>query len=86
MNITLHKRFLKDFSRLNRNQQKVFLDRRVLFLKNPFHQLLNNHKLIGKYEGYRSFNVAGDIRVIFKQTEPDEVLFARIGTHSQLYG
>ncbi|MEK7617839.1 MAG: type II toxin-antitoxin system mRNA interferase toxin, RelE/StbE family [Patescibacteria group bacterium] len=85
MTFSLHKNFIKDFSRVNRKQQMAFLERRDLFLQKPFHPMLANHKLTGKYEGYRSFNVTGDIRVIFRQTSPEAVLFARIGTHNQLY-
>lgn len=86
MTILLHKSFVKDFSRLNRKQQLKFFERRDLFLRQPVHPLLNNHKLMGKYGGYRSFNITGDIRVVFKEHPSDVVLFARIGTHSQLYG
>ena len=64
-------------------------DRRLeLFLENPYHPLLNNHPLGGKYRGYRSINVTGDWRAIFSQQDEDDELvtiFEVIGTHSQLY-
>ncbi len=84
MNIRLHKKFIKGYNKLTNSQKKKFKERRNLFLQDEFNPVLNNHALIGKYKGYRSINVGGDLRAIFKQ-EQDKVLFTIIGSHSKLY-
>ncbi|MBI3380176.1 type II toxin-antitoxin system mRNA interferase toxin, RelE/StbE family [Candidatus Gottesmanbacteria bacterium] len=55
-----------------------------LFFQNPFHPLLNNHALVGKFANFRSINITGDWRAIYKETD-DIVVFTLFGTHSQLY-
>lgn len=85
MNIRLHKKFSKGYNKLTNSQKKKFKERRNLFLQDEFNPILNNHALTGKYKGYRSINVGGDLRAIFKQ-ERDMVLFTIIGSHSKLYG
>ncbi|MDO8183919.1 MAG: type II toxin-antitoxin system mRNA interferase toxin, RelE/StbE family [bacterium] len=85
MDIIVHKDFLKQYRKLTINQQKNFKKRRDLFVKNPFHPILKNHRLEGKFSGYHSINIAGDLRVIYKEINDKTVVFAAIGTHDQLY-
>lgn len=85
MNIYLHKKFLKDYNKLTQNQKEKFKERRNLFLKDEFDPVLNNHGLKGKWLGYRSINVTGDIRAIFKR-DTESALFVAIDNHSNLYG
>lgn len=86
MRVRLHKNFVKQLLKKRVAEQARFRERRDLFLVNPFHSLLNNHALRGKYVGYRSFNVGGDLSVIYKQETGDLVTFVAIGTHHELYG
>lgn len=85
MNIRLHKKFRKDYNKLTSSQKKKFKERRNLFLQDEFNPVLNNHALTGKYKSYRSINVSGDLRIIFRR-EKDSVLFAALDKHSNLYG
>ncbi len=85
MKIKLHKDFEKQFVRLTSSQQKKFKERRNIFLQNQFDPILNNHALKGKYLGYRSINVTGDLRAIYKKIRED-VIFMAIDSHSNLYG
>ena len=55
------------------------------FVENPFHPILNNHRLLGKYKGFRSINVTGDLRIIFEELDDKKVVFHIIDTHSNLY-
>ncbi|MEK7558464.1 MAG: type II toxin-antitoxin system mRNA interferase toxin, RelE/StbE family [Patescibacteria group bacterium] len=86
MRIRLHKTFIKQFLKRRPAEQSRFRERRNLFLVNHFHPLLNNHVLHGKYAGYRSFSVGGDLSVIYKEEAKDLVTFIVIGTHHELYG
>jgi addiction module RelE/StbE family toxin len=85
MIIQLHKTFKKQYGKLTQAQKRKFKERRSIFLQDEFSPILNNHALKGKYQGYRSINITGDIRVIYENSSED-VVFVKIGSHSKLYG
>ena len=85
MNATLHKSFLKKYIKLRPGEKQKFKERRDLFLNDPFNPILNNHALEGKYKGYRSINIGGDLRVVYKVVADDIALLVTIDTHSNLY-
>lgn len=85
MIIYLHKEFKRGYKKLTKAQRDKFKERRNAFLYDQFNPILNNHALSGKYRGYRSINVTGDLRVIFKH-EGKDVIFVKIDSHSNLYG
>jgi addiction module RelE/StbE family toxin len=85
MKIILHKRFEKQYVKLRPADKEKFKNRRNIFLINPFDSTLNNHALAGKYEGYRSINITGDLRAVYTLIDNDTAFFVAIGTHSQLY-
>ena len=86
MKIKLHKKFLKQYKKLKANHQKKFKERRDIYLYDQFHPVLNNHPLTGRYSGYRSFSVTGDLRVIFKHESTDSVILVNLDSHNNLYG
>ncbi len=84
MKYILRPSFAKNYKKLASKVKIQFKVRRDLFLKDPFHPILNNHPLHGKYEEHRSININGDYRAIYYMK--DEVaIFIRIGTHAELY-
>lgn len=85
MTLNYHKDFIKDFKKLPKKIKEKFKERQVLFEKDEFDPILNNHALKGKWMGYRSINVSGDIRAIFKR-DLKSALFVAIDSHSNLYG
>ena len=84
MKIKLHKNFEKGYKKLTSGEKEKFKERRDLFLQDEFNPILNNHALKGNYLGYRSINVTGDIRAIYKR-EQNLAIFVVIGSHSNLY-
>lgn len=84
MKIKLHKDFEKQYKKLRENEKKKFKTRRDLFLLDEFHPTLNNHTLKGKYLGYRSINITGDLRAVYVKNG-DEVTFITVDSHSNLY-
>lgn len=84
MIINFHKDFTKRFKLLPKNIQIKFKERLIIFEEDQSDAILNNHALKGKYLGYRSINVTGDIRAIYKKTE-ENVIFIDIDSHSNLY-
>ncbi|MBI4067669.1 type II toxin-antitoxin system YafQ family toxin [Candidatus Gottesmanbacteria bacterium] len=62
-----------------------FQERITLFIFNPMYPLLKDHPLTGKKAHLRSFSITGDIRVIYQEIFPGEILLIDIGTHNQVY-
>lgn len=85
MKIRFHKNFDKQYKKLNQEQKKRVKERLTLFLENPFHPILGNHPLKGKHKSYRSINITGDLRAIYKFISEQECIFVIIDTHSNLY-
>lgn len=85
MHYVASKKFKKSFDKLPETVKKQFIERRKLFEADPFHPLLHNHSLVGRYSDCKSFNVNGDVRTIFAYIDSNTVHLIDIGTHSQLY-
>ncbi len=85
MKISYSKAFVKQAHKLTPRQKQKTAKRIELFKQNPLHPHLRNHSLKGKYRGWRSIDIASDLRLLYIQT-PQEIIFDQIGTHSQLYG
>jgi addiction module RelB/DinJ family antitoxin/addiction module RelE/StbE family toxin len=85
MRYFLSKSFEKSFAKLPSKTKKRVTKKLKLFLNNPTHPILNNHPLSGKFSNYRSINISGDIRAIYKTINKDTAMFIEIGTHSKLY-
>lgn len=78
--------FKKQYKKLPKQFQQQFNDRLELFSSDPTNPTLRIHPLIGKYRGYWSMSINGDLRALYLRKNKQIILFALIGTHSQLYG
>lgn len=85
MRIRFHRNFEKAYQKLRKREQQKAQKRLTLFLENPYDPMLNNHPLKGKYLDYRSINITGDLRAIYKFKGDDESIFVALDTHSKLY-
>lgn len=85
MLIHFTKKFAKQYDKADLKIKNAFRSRLKLFREDSFNPSLNNHSLRGKYLGYRSINVTGDLRAIFKVVG-EEIIFVTINSHSNLYG
>jgi len=88
MKIEYHKNFTKQFEKLLRKEQERALITLKLFEIDPFAEKLKNHQLRGALSLFRSISAGGDLRLHYYEKEPNHivVVFAAIGSHSQLYG
>lgn len=77
--------FVKSFKKLSKKDKIWFVERMNLFENDEYNPILKNHKLHGEYREYRSININGDIRVIYKKMSEFTYLLYGIGTHSELY-
>ena len=84
MIIVFHRDFKKKYQKLAPKIVEKLDDRLRLFSKEEFNPVLNNHALKGKWLGYRSINVTGDTRAIFKRDE-ETAIFVAVDSHSNLY-
>ncbi|MEK7564713.1 MAG: type II toxin-antitoxin system mRNA interferase toxin, RelE/StbE family [Patescibacteria group bacterium] len=85
MIIRFHRNFEKQFQKLKANEQSKLKERLTIFLLDIFNPILNNHPLEGKYASYRSINISGDLRAIYKQDTKDVAIFVAVNSHSHLY-
>lgn len=85
MIIIYHRDFKKNYKKLSPKLKEKLEEKLRLFSKDEFNPVLNNHALKGRWLGYRSINVTGDIRAIFK-SDSETVIFVTIDSHSNLYG
>lgn len=83
--IEFAKTFQKQFKKLKPSQKDRFYERLFLFEQDPYERKLRNHALKGRWVGYRSIDVSGDLRALYYVDGEKIVIFAFIGTHSQLY-
>lgn len=85
MIIQTTKSFDKQYAKLNSKVKRQFKERIELFRVEPFDVMLRNHALKGKYLGYRSIDIAGDVRALYTVKGDIVIIFGFIGTRSQLY-
>ncbi|MGC1177208.1 MAG: type II toxin-antitoxin system RelE/ParE family toxin [Candidatus Saccharimonadales bacterium] len=83
--IDFTKSFTKQLAKLPSAQRQKFYERLRQFQVDPFAPELRNHGLKGKYSGYRSIDIAWDLRALYCTRGDTIVIFTFIGTHSQLY-
>ncbi|MBL8121855.1 type II toxin-antitoxin system mRNA interferase toxin, RelE/StbE family [Candidatus Saccharibacteria bacterium] len=86
MTIQYLPKFQKQYKKLPPNLQLQFDDRLRLLLADPSAPQLRLHPLKGSFAGYWSININGDIRVLYLKRGDEILIFALIGTHSELYG
>ncbi len=86
MKIVFHRGFKKYYRKLKPGERRKLEERLRLFAKNPYHPVLNNHALKGRYRGYCSIDITGDLRALFELCSADTALFIIVDTHSNLYG
>lgn len=73
------------YKKQTKKVQERFMSQIEVFINDPFDPVLNNHALRGELVPYRSINITGDIRAWY-QIDDKNVVFLKIGSHSELYG
>lgn len=86
MTIRYLPKFKKQYKKLPKKFQDQFDKRLQLFLVDPTLPMLRVHPLKGKFAGYWSLSVNGDILALYLVDGETIIIFALIGSHSELYG
>ena len=85
MKVYFTKKFWKQYYKLSKSAQVRFGERIKILLNEPESSIIKLHPLKGKYVGYWSISVTGDIRALYRADSTTNITFTHIGTHSQLY-
>ena len=86
MRIVYERPFERQYKKLATSLQDKIWKRFELLTLHPANSLLNNHKLNPPYGGYRSINVTGNVRLIYKKDDTQTYYLRAVGTHHQLFG
>ena len=86
MRFSEHRVFERQYKKLSNELQKKVGERLALLIVDERNPLLNDHKLNPPFEGYRSINISGDYRLVYKKLAPDGCFLRAVGTHHQLFG
>ena len=86
MIILYHIRFEKRAKKLSRSDRELLAQKIEIFADDPNDRTLRNHALQGKYFGYRSIDVKGDLSALYCEVESGIIRFCYLGTHHELYG
>ena len=86
MQVARHPKFEKRLTRLSPSIRNTLANRLELFIADPRHPLLNDHPLSGERYGFRSINITGDWRLVYKPIDEGMILLTEIDTHHNLYG
>jgi addiction module RelE/StbE family toxin len=84
ISIAFERSFEKAYVKLGKDYKEKVKERITLFMPDEFDPILNNHSLNGKYLGYRSINISGNLRAVYKK-KGDIAVFAYLGNHNNLY-
>lgn len=84
-------RFLKDWERLSasgRYDLRRLKETMLLIVANdgPLPPAYRDHELRGTWQDFRECHVGGDFLLIYQLPNDASVIFARAGTHSELFG
>ncbi len=85
MKLLFHRDFERSYASLRPAEKEKCDGRLMAFGANPFDSMLNNHPLRGTYAGYRSINIAGDLRAIYREIDSEAYFFVALGPHKKLY-
>ncbi len=78
--------FERQLKKLSQKLRGKLRERLNMLTSNELNPLLNDHDLGPPYETFRSINVTGDYRLVYKRLEQNTYYLRAVGTHHQLYG
>ena len=85
MTVDFHRIFRKRYKKIPLKIRRRFDERLLLFMREPFHPILNSHPLSGDRRGQWSINITGDWRAICVFKNTTTVVFIDTDTHGNLY-
>jgi mRNA-degrading endonuclease YafQ of YafQ-DinJ toxin-antitoxin module len=82
MEIIYSSKFAREYKKLPGNIKNIAEEQEILFRKDPFDIKLKTHKLKGKLNGFLSFSIGYEYRIIFEFTKDKKTAyFHSVGDH-----
>ena len=85
--------FKRDFKRIHSNPRHrgnidalLLMTIDLLVIDKVLPLKLRDHDLIGEWRGHRECHIKPDVLLIYKKPDPQLLLLARLGSHSDLFG
>ena len=78
--------FQRQYKKLAKTIQDKMWERLALLVADGRNPILNDHPLGPPLQNYRSINITGDYRLVYKKIGEDTYYLRAVGTHHQLYG
>ena len=83
--------FKRDFKREAKGRYKKIIELELTKIINKLVQditletKLKNHPLVGEWSGFWECHIKPDLLLIYKKAQPNRLLLARLGSHSELF-
>ena len=77
--------FLKSAAKLPTSQQRKLDQLLSIFSENPFDPLLHTKRLVGRLQGFLSFRITRDWRVLFQFIDPGTIQLLRVAHRRDIY-
>ena len=81
LKIIYSEKFISQFESLEPKIQRLSEKKIKMFITDPRHSSLKTHKLNGILDGYFSFSVDYQLRIVFEYGTKNTVHFLKIGSH-----
>ena len=84
--------FRRDYKREVKSRDSITLDNNLrpilnaLMKDQPLDARYRDHSLEGEWKGYRECHIKPDLLLIYRRTEDNSLILARLGSHSELFG
>lgn len=83
--------FRRDFKREKlsgryKNFDKIIIDiLTLLATDSPLPERYSDHPLMGRWVGFRECHIKPDLLLIYEKPNPETLVLARLGSHSELF-
>ncbi|MEG9862262.1 MAG: type II toxin-antitoxin system YafQ family toxin [Parvularculales bacterium] len=84
--------FKRDYKREAKGRYRSTLDTELLAVLNALvvdqslEPRYRDHSLTGDWHGYRECHIKPDLLLIYRKTDDNVLILARLGSHSELFG
>jgi addiction module RelE/StbE family toxin len=83
-----YKSFIRAFKKTIRKNPELkdkLQEALEIFVNDPWHPILDTHKLSGRLKSHHAFGLGYDFWVVFKFTDHEEVALISMGRHEEVY-
>ena len=86
MHFVTDRMFERQFKKAPAAIREKIEERIELLSVDEYNHILQNHKLNTPYATFRSINITGDWRLLYRRVDANTMYLRAVGTHHKLYG